>query len=348
MFVGLLPVGDAVGFALFFIILAAAAQDRSHEPGKPLITEQEWISFSYTFFSLLLVLNAYLITQKGFLLFSDDPSNVRLDFYQHWGIFKRLNEFGVGVIGLSGFCLWSRGKKKTALVYLLFSAYLMLSLGSRAGLLVFLFLYGAYARFAARQVQTKVLMLVGAVLSLSSLAIFYITFQAQFLVQFGVRLLSYCDGPVYFLFCKLPGKVIYDPGYALDTFLIAARLRDNPAYLSLGRVLDWNFHRYDNPLTGPNPQFCVEAHVMFGWAYLVWYAFVAFAFVYLRKRMSTSYSFFAASMIVGPLLLDSQFAASQVFSATLVLGLLFTVRCLRRLLLLATESARAVHSLGAE
>ena len=87
---------------------------------------------------------------------------------------------------------------------------------------------------------------------------------------------------------------------------------------------------------------------MYGPAYLFWYAFVAFVFVYMRRKTSTCFSFFAISMIVGPLLGDSTFAGSQVFSAALVLGLLFMVRYLRRLLVLATESAHAEHPLVAE
>jgi hypothetical protein len=347
IFIRLLPFGDALGYALFFIILVAVAQNKWIKSGKPLIPEQEWLSFSYIFIILLFVLNIYLITKKGILWSSDNLDDARLDFYYNWGIFKRLNEFGVGVIGLSGFCLWSRGAKKLAMLYFLFTACLILTLGSRAGLLVFLVLYGAYARFAVERVRAKILVLVGAVLGLSSFALFYVMFGAQFLLMFGERVIGYCDGPVYFFFCKLSGKVIYDPGYAFDSLLIALRLRETPAYVPVGQVLNWYFLRYVNPLTGPNPQFCVEAHVMYGPAYLFWYAFVAFAFVYLRKKTSTCFSFFAIMTIVGPLLVDSTFAGSQVFSAALVLGLLFMVRYLRRLLLLASRSARAEHPLVA-
>lgn len=343
----LLPVGDVIGFVLFFVILAAG-RDKKGKRGKPLITDEEWIRFSYVLISLLFVLNIYLIKQKGFLLLSNDLGIARVDFYQNWGIFKRLNESGVGVIGISGFFLWSRGKKKLATLYFLFTAFLMLSLGSRASLLVFLFLYGAYARYVVQRVRTAVLVLVGLVLGLSSLSLFYLMYGTQFLLMFGERVVAYCDGPVYFFFGNLPGRLFYGPGYALDQVLIDLRLREHPAYLSLGQLLDWNFLRYDNPLTGPNPQFCVEAHVMFGWAFLIWYAFVAFAFVYLRKKMSTPFSFYAVSMIVGPLLMDSQFAGSQVFSASLVLGLVFLVRYLRRILVLATESVRAMRSMVAE
>ena len=347
-FTNLLPLGDVLGYALFFTILITAAQSKWIKSGKPMIPEDEWLNFSYLFIVLLLFLNVYLIKQKGLLWSSDNLSDTRLNFYYGYGIFARLNEFGVGVIGLSGFCLWSRGAKKLAILYLLFTACLLLTLGSRAGLIALLFLYGAYARFSVERIKAGILMLVGLVLSLSSLAIFYIMFGAQFLLMFGQRVIGYCDGPVYFFFSKLSGKLIYDPGYAFDSLLIALRFRTSPAYVPIGQMLDWYFLRYVNPLTGPNPQFCVEAHVMYGPAYLFWYAFVAFAFVYLRRKTSTCYSFFAISMIVGPLLGDSTFAGSQVFSAALVLGLLFIVRYIRRLLLLATENVRAQYRLEAQ
>jgi CDP-diglyceride synthetase len=111
-------------------------------------------------------------------------------------------------------------------------------------------------------------------------------------------------------------------------------------YTPLGRVLDWNFLGFDNPLTGPNPQFPVEAHVMFGWLFLIWYGLLAWAFVYFRKHTSTAFSFFLVSSVMGALLIDSQYAASELFTALLGLGLLFIVGFLRRLLILATLHSR--------
>lgn len=333
---GLLPVGDAIGYFVFFGVMLVAARERKHERRRAWISEKEWITFSYVVFALLVLSNAYLISQKGFLLLEDDLLTTRQVFYEQWGIFKRLNELGVGVIGISAFYLWRNNEKKTAAAYLLFTCYLILSLGSRSGLVSLVFLYGAYARFYPGQLRAKTLIIVIGLLSVSSLVLFYLMFREQFLVQFGVRLLSYGDGPIYFFFCDLPGKVLYGPGYAFDNFLVAARLRSAPAYLSLGRVLNWHFLRMDNPLTGPNPQFCVESHVMFGPLYLIWYGFVAFAFAFLRRKMATPFSYFVASMVVGPLLIDSQFASSQVFTFLLGIVLLLIVRYVRRTLILAT------------
>lgn len=337
---GMLPIGDIFGYLLFFGVLVATAARQSGKSSRPWITEDEWLKFAYVLFWVLAVMNAYLISHKGFLLLHSNLAQARLEFYRGWGVFKRLNEFGVGILGIGGLQLWSRGKRKTAGFFISFASYLVLSLGSRAGLLVFLFLYGAYARFHVRRTQTKALLLAASILGVSSLAIFYIMFGNAFLLQFALRLLGYCDGPVYFFSSHLSGKVHYGLGYIFDEFLQAARLRAKPAYVSLGQVLNWYFMYYENPLTGPNPQFCVESHVLFGWAYLFWYGLVAWIFVYFRKHASTAYSFFIACAVVGPLLQDSQFAGSELFSAILVGILLIATLSFRRVALLASAHVR--------
>jgi hypothetical protein len=338
LLVGLLPPGDLVGYVFFFCVLAATAQWRTEKVKKPWISTREWLFFSYVFFWMLLIANAFLLHERGFLLLSSHLASARLHFYQGWGIFKRLNELGIGVVGIAGFGLWNRRKKKTAILFLLLTAYLILSLGSREGLLSYLFLYGAYARFAPKQASGRALLLIAAALGLSSLAIFYLMFGNSFLVQFAVRLLAYCDGPVYFFASHLSGKIYYGPGYMFDTFAYAARLRTKPEYESLGQVLNWYFLYYDNPLTGPNPQFPVESHVLLGWAYLGWYGLAAWMFVAARKFAATAYSFFINCMIVGSLLIDSQLAGSELFNALLLAILIGTVLSLRRLTLLAIKS----------
>jgi hypothetical protein len=336
----LLPVGDAMGYILFFAVLVATSKLSREPRGKPWIEDRDWIALGHALFPLLLALNLYLTAHKGFLLFKSDLATTRLDFYEDWGIFKRLNEFGVGVVGLTGLVLWSRGNKRLAFVYMTFTAYLILTLGSKAGLLTLLFLYGARARFSVRRASARVLLTAGGVLGLSSLGLFFAMYGPTFILQFAVRLLAYSDGPVYFFYSGLPGKLYYGPGYAFDTFLIDLRLHASEMYTPLGRVLDWNFLGFDNPLTGPNPQFPVEAHVMFGWLFLIWYGLLAWAFVYFRKHTSTAFSFFLVSSVMGALLIDSQYAASELFTALLGLGLLFIVGFLRRLLILATLHSR--------
>jgi hypothetical protein len=336
--IGLLPLGDVIGFLLFFAILGAT---RLKQRGlRPLISEEEWIRFSVPLFVLLLILNVYLSYHKGFLLLSRDLSTARLDFYEQWGLFKRLNDFGVGVLGISAFYMWDRGRKRLSILYFVFCSYLMLSLGSRIGLITFLPLYGAYTRFRKSKTSPVKIVVAAGVLGITSLSLFYVMFREQFMTQFLYRVIAFSDGPIYYYYPRPLRNLSYSPLYCLDQFLVAARIKPQISYLPLGRVLDFRFLGFDTPLMGPNPQFTVESHVIFGVGYLLWYVFAALFFSLARRSTSTPFSFFLVCSIVGPFLIDSQYGGSQLFTAIIGLTLLLFMTCVRKLAVFAAYSAQ--------
>jgi hypothetical protein len=322
LFLGDLLIEDLLGFLLFVGILLRFRS--SGKVGLPFISQNDWVSFCKVFSIVLLVLNVYLVSQKGFLLLAPDVASERVQFYEGWGIFRRFNEVGVGLTAITAAVLWHDERRKQAIAMAIFSAYLALTLGSRGGLLACLLAYGAYLHFAPTRVSSKRLVLVGVGLGLGSLLIFFVMFGTGFLGAFAYRVLSFSDGPVYYFHDHMYRYSDYSPTYPFDDLLTDLRLQknyENPPSnrpVPLGRFI--NFHHFgeDTPLFGPNPQIFVESHAAFRWLSIFWYGMVAGLFLLLRKG-ATPFSFFLGCYIAGPLLIDSQFAGSQLFTVMLLL-----------------------------
>ncbi len=344
LLVGDLLIVDAIGF-LIFCGLLIKFQD-TKKCGTPIISNGDWVSFCKVFVIVLLILNIYLLTQKGFLLFSEDIGTARLEFYQGWGLFSRLNAVGVGLTVITAATLWYEGHRKQAIAIALFSAYLSLMLGSRSGLLACLFAYGAYLHFSEKHISTKRIMLAGATLGLSSLVIFFVMFGTQFLGAFAYRVVSYADGPIYYFHDHMDRYTDYPPTYMFGELLTDLRLQPNyegmaasDRPLPLGRFI--NFHHFgsDTLLVGPNPQLFVESHAAFHWLSIFWYVLVAVIFILLRRKTSTAFSFYLGCSIAGPLLGDATFAGSQVFTVMLILSLVGAFLLIRYVLRQASAGA---------
>lgn len=319
LFLGDLLVVDAIGFLMLMGTLLKLQDKRTI--GTPSISQEDWISFCKAFAIVLLFLNAYLLMQKGFLLFAEDVSAARVDFYQGWGLFRRFNEIGVGLLSITAAILWHRRQRKEAIAIALLSAYLALTLGSRSGLLACLLAYGAYVHFEKTGFSNRRILLAGAALGLSSLAIFFVMFGPQFLGAFAVRFLGFSDGPVYYFSDHMYRYSNYPITYPFADLLIDLRLKTDYTNLPLGRFINLHHFGMDTPLFGPNPQVFVESHAAFHWLSILWYILIGFLFVFLRKQANTPFSFYLGCFIAGPLLIDSQLAGSQFFTIILLLTL---------------------------
>lgn len=106
----LLPIGDFFNF--LFMILTVIVINRLNIKKIKIFNEDDWIIFVKFFFVISILLNIYLIFSKGLLLFSSDMGNARVEFYQDYGLFKRFNEIGMYLFGLTGFYLYYFNKKK--------------------------------------------------------------------------------------------------------------------------------------------------------------------------------------------------------------------------------------------
>lgn len=332
---GLLQASDSVGMFLFLGIVALFPPGET--PPKQIVMQEDWLAFSKCLALLLLIMNAYLAREKGLLFMSDDVLNARLEFFQGWGIFRRFNEAGIGIMTITAALLWERRSRKIAVLFALLAAAISLTLGSRSSLMACLFAYGTYLHFAKRRVSNASLIAVGIALSSVTLAIFYLMYGVGFFVAFAYRLLAECDGPFYFFYDRMYTNFSVPWGYPLDILATSLRFRSAPIYTPLGEAILYRHFGIDI-LQGPNPQIFVESHVLFQSFGLVWYLICAGLFVCVRHKAHNPYSFFFAMFFLGPLLIDSQYGFSQLFTVMLIYSLLGFFLALRWLL--ATAASR--------
>ncbi|MEO6829568.1 MAG: hypothetical protein ABI164_07135, partial [Acidobacteriaceae bacterium] len=217
-----LLISDAIGFLLFFGLLLKYQEKKN--AGIPIVSQQDWVAFCKVFAVVLVILNAYLLSQKGFLLLAGNVSDARVEFYQGWGIFRRFNEVGVGLMSITAAILWHNKRRKQAMALAILSGYLALTLGSRSGLLACFLAFGAYLHFSPSRVSNKRIFLAGGVLSLSSLAIFFVMFGSNFLGAFAFRVLGFSDGPVYFFHDHMYRYSNYPLSYPFEDLLMDLRM----------------------------------------------------------------------------------------------------------------------------
>ena len=317
-FTGLLPIPDAIGMLLFTGVVVGFPPPEGRK--RQFFSQADWFGFAKILLVILILMNLILIKQKGLLFASDDIAASRQDFFQGWGMFKRANEGGIGILTITAALFWERRRRKTAALFTLSACFIALTLGSRSGLLSCLFAYGAYLHFQKRKPSN--FLLFAAVVPLVSLTIgiFYLMYGNVFLGEFAYRLLAECDGPVYFFRDKMQAITSVPLAYPFDILMTALRLHAAPRYLPLGEFILIQHFRFDT-LQGPNPQMFVESHALFQSFGIFWYGICSIAFVWLRHAASNPYTYFFAAMFVGPLLVDSQYAFSQVFTLILIFSL---------------------------
>jgi hypothetical protein len=338
MLSGLLQIEDAAGFIIFAFLIARYCSKTNSNP--PLIPASDWVAFMKVFSLVLLIVNVYLAKQKGLLILSDDLEVARAEFYEGWGLFRRLNEVGIGLVMITSALLWERGEKKLAAILAFFSAYLTLTLGSRGGLLACFFAFGAYLHFRGRTISNLRIVGIAGVLGIFSVAWFYLMFGPSFLFAFGYRVLAYCDGPFYYFYDRMYRDSRFPLSYPFDIVLVNLRILSAKSSESLGDFIV--LHHFGTVIEslGPNPQMFVESHAIFHKASMLWYFLLAGLFILSRRVPTNAYSFFLACFIVGPALVDSQYAASQVFTVGMIMAALSGFLGLRWLVRNACLSVR--------
>ena len=331
---GLMSFGHILSFISFLFILLYFDKSISSKFNKVLITEKKWIEFSSFFFVIVLIMNIYLFSTKGLLLFQEDVGISKVEFYQGAGIFKRINQVAVPIFALVSFYRWYEGRKQIALIYIFFSVYLLTTLGSKAALIDLLFIFGAYSRFKKIKINyTKMLPIFIGIFS-SSLFVFYLIYGDSFIGKFGYRIITFSDGPVYYFYDNLSRYINYPLTYMFDQFFVGIRIQDVLKFDSLGPLINSLYFNFDNELYGPNPQIFVEADVMMKNYYFFYYAILAMIFILGRKLMATPFSFILMNTFISPLLIDSQYAFSNLFSLIILLFLFFFYSLTKKLLLI--------------
>lgn len=325
---GYLPFTQICYFSISTFLLIAAQKIKVKR--VKVINESLVEDFSYFLFFLAVANNAFLILTKGFIFTANEINDAKLYYYQNFGIFRRVNEIAVPILSLVAFKFWRTGKRITAFIYFAVACFCLITLGSKSGLITFVFLYGCHYRFNTtqeRQIikQNKGKFFIGGLLMvLSSFAMFYFIFGEYFMEAFFFRTIGYADGPIFFFFSNMQDKIFYDPTYMFFNLFDALRIPQPTNFPPLGPVINYYSFGIDNDLIGPNPQIFVESSVMFHSLAFLYYIFVYLTLFICRKIAASPYSFYFLTVFATTLFIDSTYAFYQVFDF-MVLGVLITI-----------------------
>ncbi|MCG9793927.1 hypothetical protein [Flavobacterium algicola] len=335
---GLISFGHILSFMALIGIVIYIDRTKLKMYSNVFINEKLWIEFTFFLFVIVFLMNVYLIKTKGFLLFQDNVGAAKQDFYQGAGIFKRINQVALPLISLSSFYYWYDNKKIKSTLYILFSMFLLLTLGSKAALIELLFIFGVYSRFKKISINYAKLMPIMIVLFFSSLFAFFLIFGDTFLADFAYRIIAFSDGPVYYYYGELSQYINYPILYMFDQFFVGLRIFSDLHFSSLGPLINSLYFNYEDALVGPNPQIFVEADVLAKNFYFFYYIIIGFIFIFLRKCMATPFSFLLMNLFITPLFVDVQFAFSNLFSLIILLFIFIFYFLVKKIFLFGYEN----------
>jgi hypothetical protein len=315
-----IPASHVACLVLLFALLCREAP----RPRPPSLAQDSAWRRSIPFFVVFsLAVNAYLVANKGFLLLADDVGKARVEFYQGWGLFQRCNTVCSIILGAHWAAEFLKGKwlKPKNLLLLLWIVYLTLTLGSKAGLLSLLTLIGAATFFSDREVKSSHLIVPIIAVTVSVAGMFFLFYGVDALVGFFTRFVSYADGPFYYFGFDRPLHVSLS--YPFQQLLVALRVIPKLPESSLGPAINLEQFDFDSELFGPNPQIFVESVAILGPLYPLYYLLIGILMLYMLRSARSVYSLALISSVVGPLIIDSQLAFSNLFNVMLGLALRF-------------------------
>lgn len=309
-----IPFIDVMMFVGFLVLFAWG---RGGPPAVNSFSLGQWRRTIAPLVVLSIVLNLYLINEKGLLIFQEDLSSARQEFYQGWGLVQRLNSICALVFGVHWAMRFVSGGAWTikGLALLGWTCYLILSLGSKSGLFTLLTCVGCVASFRGFRLDSRRLSALVLGVAVSVLLMFVLFFDSDALTSFGIRVISYVDGPFYYFSSPTPPAVTLS--YPFDQLSVALRVRDALPQSSLGPAINLDALGFDNELFGPNPQIFVEARAVFGPLWWLYYLVSALVIVAILRLAKTPYGLVLFASIAAPLLIDSQFAMSNALNVAI-------------------------------
>lgn len=322
------PITDILFFVGFLSLMALG---RGRPQAMQASGVRQWGRVIGPLVVLSIVLNAYLVSQKGFLLFQDDIGQARQEFYQGWGLVQRVNSICALIFGVHWAMHLAAGRawKRRTLLLLAWTSYLILSLGSKSGLFTLLTCIGCVASFRGMRLNARQVLLLLLAVAASVALMFVLFFNQDALVSLGIRIVSYVDGPFYYFRSSTPPVV--NLSYPFDQLLQALRVNQSLPERSLGPAINLDYFGVDNELFGPNPQIFVEAHAIFGTLWPFYYLVIVAAIVAILRSTRTPYGLALLASVAGPLMIDSQYAMSNVLNIALAYLLMLGVSALPRL-----------------
>jgi len=291
-----------------------------------LFTIKEWQMLTTIFIVISIFTNVILVYKKGFILFHPNPSEAKLVYYQGFGIFKRINEIAAPLCGVAALYLLYEKRLGRGILLLLYTSFLLISSGAKSGLISMVFFVGAFYHFYDIKISRTKIFLLGLAVLTSVLSLFYWIYKDRFLEGFYNRMVAFADGPYYYYAGNLQDRLNYSPDYALDQFLVSVRLRSELRYISLGPAINREYFHHKDELTGPNPQFSVEAQAMFGTLFFLYPFIIGMTFAVLRRTAATPFALIILSLFFNPLPIDSQYAFSNIVTLLVLLSLISFVK----------------------
>lgn len=325
----LLPIEHAIYLIVTYLLISKFWQTGFSKQERP---NTNW---SYCIALLILIsipANIYLLLSKGFILFQEDVGAAKVEFYQGAGIIRRINTALSILLPTHIFNTWMTNKKWTSMhtIGITYSLYVILSLGSKAGIASLIFTYGAALYFHPQKNNAKSVFLLAAASVLSSLGMFYLVYGNSFLIDLVTRVVAFADGPFYFFQDKM--KIEVPLGYPYYIFGYATRILDALPVTSLGPEINWQYFGLNNDLYGPNPQITVESITIYGRAAALHYAsFVIFVLLF-TKLANNPYTFTLWATFIRSFPIDSQLAYSNLYNILFVILIYAAAILIRKVL----------------
>lgn len=332
---GLLPLSQVLYLVLVYLVIAAC-WPKSFRPSTG-SDDRGWSFCVWLLVAVSVPANVFLMLTKGFILFQEDVGAAKVEFYQGVGIIRRINTVLSIVLPIYVFTSWSRRGywSKWHTIGLLWSIFIILSLGSKAGVTSLAFSYGAVVYFRREQPSVRTTLLILLLSVVSSVSMFYLVYGDRFILDLGVRIVAFADGPFYYFAENM--KIDVPFSYPFYIFAYAARMIDALPVASLGPEINWNYFRLNDDLYGPNPQISVESIAIFGGAAIFYYAVFAFFVLVFSRYVKNPYSFAVWATFLRSFPVDSQLAFSNLYNVLFV-GLIFAVAIvLRKFFMLASK-----------
>ena len=248
---------------------------------------------------------------------------------------QRVNSVCALIFGIHWAWLFVAGRARKPIAFLLlaWASYLILSLGSKSGLFTLLTSVGCVASFKGIRINLRHFAVLSFGLIASVTMMFYLFYGSAALASFGIRMMAYADGPFYYFRSTTAPKVSLS--YSFDQVLTALRVYQLLPQTSLGPAINWSYFRFDNDLFGPNPQIFVEARAILGVMWPLYYIIVAGVIISILRSARTPYSLALFATVAAPLVIDSQFAMSNVVNVALAYLLKITISVAPKILKLA-------------
>lgn len=325
---------------LLFVFAISFSRPKTHVTNR--IHNNNWEKFIPWVLFISITANVILLSQKGFVFAGDDPSTARLTFYQGWGIFQRLNSGFSVVLGVywAVQCLRGNGLKISNILILFLTVYMILTLGSKSGIYLLLTSIATASYFERKTFNAKQFSLLVTLTLLSSIGMFWLYYGVKLIPYIALRIISYADGPFYYF--KLSNHFSTRVDYPFHQLYMALRLVHVLPEMSLGPRINSEYFSYSNELVGPNPQIFVEALAIFRDFFFLYYFIIAGLFFLLLRTPKDPYKFALFCTVAGPLLIDSQYAFSNLFNVALIFAVRGFCMTLRKVCLVITSRVELV------